>query len=381
MNAAQGAPVRLIYASLAIACYVFVSLVAPLRIRRIFKLLLGLLLLAAALKFQLYRFFGGSFFDPGLPAAFRLVCEALHCALVVLFFLALAKDIARLVLRRFGRGLPFSCGLRHAVFMLAALGTGAWSVFQAMRVPDVRRVEAAMPGLPAELDGFAIVQLSDLHIGPLLDRGWLEKVAEKTNALKPDLIVLTGDLADGFTSQRMDAVQPLRTLRARLGVYGVPGNHEYYYDARAWADAFAAMGVRMLENEHVTLPGGPVLGGVTDPAAQRFGLPGPDVRKAFEGAPPDMPKILLSHRPSGKGIPCAEAALQLSGHTHGGHLFFLRPVIARFNGGFAGGMYRTAQGGLLYVSRGTGLWNGFSCRLAVPSEITLIILRRQPGAA
>ena len=366
---------RLISYSLAIACYLFFSLVLPLRIRRSCKVLLGLLLAAAALKFPAYQVFGGSFFNPDLPAPVQPVCEAVFCALVILFFLALIKDLAWLVLRCFGRRLPFSCGLRHAVFMMAALAAGAWSVFQGMRVPDVHREEAAIPGLPAELDGFTIVQLSDLHIGPLFDRRWLEQVVEKASALGPDLIVITGDLVDGTTARRLDAMQPLGKLRARLGVYGVPGNHEYYYDAPAWAEAFAGLGVRMLENAHAVLPGGLVLGGVLDPAAKRFGLPGPDVQQAFEGAPA-APRILLSHRPAARGIPAPGVALQLSGHTHGGHLFFLRPLIARFNGGYAGGMYRTAQGGLLYVSNGTGLWNGFSCRLAVPSEITLITLRR-----
>ncbi len=364
---------RLFYASIIIACYLFISLILPLRISLPVKMLLGALLFAAGLKYPFYQHFGGSFFNPDLPWPVQPVCEAVYCAFILLFFLALIKDITGLALRCCKRRLPFSCGLRHSVFLLAALASGSWSVFQAIRVPDVREVRADIPGLPAVLDGFTLVQLSDLHIGPLLRRDWLERVVEKVNDLHPDAIVLTGDMVDGYTGQRKDALAPLGKLQAKFGVYGIPGNHEYYYNAPAWSEAFSSMGIRMLENAHAVLPDGLVLGGVTDSAAKSFGMPGPDVDRAFAGAPAGT-RILLSHRPSYRCTPSPGIALQLSGHTHGGHLFFLRPLIAHFNGGFVSGMYRTSQGGLLYVSSGTGLWNGFSCRLAVPSEITLLTL-------
>ncbi len=118
-----------------------------------------------------------------------------------------------------------------------------------------------------------------------------------------------------------------------------------------------------------------VIAGLPDPTEKRFGGPGPDFEAALKGAP-DTARVLLAHQPGGarehQGVD-----MQLSGHTHGGLIFFLKSLIARFNAGFVNGEY-DVDGLKLYVHPGTGLWNGFSYRLGVPSEITRFILRA-PG--
>ena len=111
-----------------------------------------------------------------------------------------------------------------------------------------------------------------------------------------------------------------------------------------------------------------------DQAALHYGGAGPDSDRALAGAP-DAVRILLAHRPDGIAGK-AEADLQLSGHTHGGHLFFLKWLISSFNGGLVQGVYDLGDRAL-HVSPGTGVWSGFSCRLGVPSEITRIVLRSQ----
>ena len=371
---------KLLLPSLLIAAYLFASLVVPQKLRLRGKFLLSLALLAISQKYVFYQVIGGSFFRPELPIPVLLVAETLYAALVVLFFLALIKDCAALVCwlaRRFGAGcsLPFSPAVRGFVLAALALGAGIWGNFQAMRVPDVRTVEVAIPKLPAELEGFCIVQLSDIHIGPLLKAGWLSKVVEKANGIQADAIVLTGDHIDGLPAELAHEVQPLAQLRARHGVFGVNGNHEYYYDAKGWLPVFRSLGVDMLNNEHRVLPGGLVIGGVTDRHAPRSGQEVPNVEAAFSDAPAG-PRILLSHQPQfGDSIPAKGVDLQLSGHTHGGLLFFLKPLIAHFNNGYVHGLYDTPHCGKLYVSPGTGLWSGFACRIGVPSEITRIILK------
>ena len=367
---------RIAIPSVLLSVYLIFSLIVPLRAGNTVKILLAILLLAVGMKFPFYQYAGGSFFNPELPYPVQLLCETLYCSLIILFAIAAVKDIAHILLKIFSFRLPFTCGVRHTIFLAAALASGTWSVVQAMKVPDIRHVEVAIPDLLEALEGFTIIQLTDLHIGPLLKQDWLQNVVKKTNSLDADLIVLTGDMVDGLPSQRLSAIKPLADLKAKYGVYGIAGNHEYYYDAAAWIKTFNGMGLHILENTHASIAGKLILGGVTDPAARRFGFSGPDIKKTFSGAP-DGIKILLSHRPSTSGIPAAGIALQLSGHTHGGHLFFLKPLIAHFNNGFVSGMYETGEGGKLYVSRGTGLWNGFSCRLAVPSEITALHLHRQ----
>ena len=372
---------RLLLPSVLIAVYLLFSLVLPQKIRLRGKFALGAVLLLVGQKYIFYEVVGGSFFRPELPIPMLLVAEALYASLVVLFFLALLKDCAALLCclaRHLGAGcrLPFSSATSGLALTLLALGSGIWGNYQAMRVPDVHTVEISIPKLPAELESFCLVQLSDIHIGPLLKRGWLSGVVEKVNQIEADAIVLTGDYIDGLPAELAHEVQPLAQLKAKHGVFGVNGNHEYYYDAKGWQPVFRSLGVDMLNNEHRVLPGGLVLGGVTDRNASRFGQSAPSVEAAFSGAP-EGPRILLSHQPQfGGSIPTRGVALQLSGHTHGGLMFFLKPLIAHFNKGFVQGLYDTCLCSKLYVSPGTGLWSGFACRIGVPSEITRIVLKR-----
>ena len=373
---------RLLLPSVLIAVYLLVSLVLPQKVRLRGKFTLGVVLLLVSQKYLFYKVVGGSFFRPEIPIPVLLVAEVLYAALVVLFFLTLLKDCAALLCwlaRRFGMGwhLPLSSARRGITLALLALASGIWGNYQAMRVPDVSTVEVSIPRLPAELEGFCLVQLSDIHIGPLLKGGWLSAVVRKVNGINADAIVLTGDHIDGLPAELAREVQPLAKLRAKYGVFGVNGNHEYYYDAEDWLPVFRAFGVDILNNEHRVLPGGLVLGGVPDRNARRFCQNAPDVETAFSGAPAG-PRILLSHQPQfDDSIPAKGIDLQLSGHTHGGLIFFLKPLIAHFNKGFVHGLYDTILGGQLYVSPGTGLWSGFACRIGVPSEITRIVLKRE----
>ena len=201
-------------------------------------------------------------------------------------------------------------------------------------------------------------------------------MVQRTNALDPDLVVLTGDMIDGPPDTLKDQMAPLGKLTAGYGVFGVTGNHEYYFRADQWLTVFKTLGVVMLSNDHKTLSvrGGAelVIAGVPDPVGQRFGGPAPDPGKALMGAP-DVLRVLLAHQPNGVSGHTG-ADIQLSGHTHGGNLFFMKWLLAAFNGGFVNGRYNV-NGKMLYVSPGTGIWSGFSCRLGIPSEITRIVLR------
>lgn len=368
--------------SLLLFIYIVCSLILPLPWRPWSKAGLAAALLAVSLKFVVYEQVGGSFGAPELPRPLLLIMETLYASMLILFFLLLLKDILGLLLwvsRRLGASwrLPLSAAGRGGALTLIALLLGVFGTWQAVRVPDVRTVEIALPGLPPALDGFTLAHLTDLHIGPLLKKDWLRAVVEKTNALRPDAVVVTGDLIDGSPERLAEDVAPLADLRARLGVFGVTGNHEYYYQVERWLPVFAGLGLDMLHNEHRVLKAGDaavVLAGLPDATEKRFGGEGPDLNRALAGAPEGV-TVLMAHQPGGARERRA-VDVQLSGHTHGGLMVFLQPVIALFNEGFVDGLYSLGDGGKLYVSPGTGLWNGFSSRVGVPSEITRIILRR-----
>jgi predicted MPP superfamily phosphohydrolase len=257
---------------------------------------------------------------------------------------------------------------------VAVLLIGVW---RARRPAMVRVVDVPITGLPSDLEGFRIAQLSDLHVGPTLKRKFVERVVDTTNGLKPDLIALTGDVADGFPPALRDEVAPLGGLRAPHGKYFVTGNHEYYWDAAGWVRELEGLGFNTLVNGHRVIRRGTgriVLAGVTDLSSR--GLPGhtSDPAAAVAGAPESDVRVLLAHQP--KSAFAARAAgydLQLSGHTHGGQYFPFNLLVRLFQP-FVAGLHRL-EAMWLYVSRGTGYW-GPPLRLGAPAEITLIQLTR-----
>jgi predicted MPP superfamily phosphohydrolase len=267
--------------------------------------------------------------------------------------------------------------IRYAIGAVAGV-LAAIGVHQAVRVPPVKDIEIAIPGLPPQFDGYTMLQLTDLHISRLFPAKWARAVVERANSLGADLIVISGDLIDGSLASRRADVEPLRKLRAKDGVYMIPGNHEYFFDYRMWIAHFAAMGMRVLENGHAVLERGGgqlVLAGVTDLSAARAGHPAHDLAAAIKGAPEGVPVILLDHQPrDAQRAAALGVALQLSGHTHGGMVIGLDRLAARANDGYVSGRYQI-DGMILYVNNGTGLWPGFALRLGRPSELTRITLR------
>lgn len=361
--------------------YLVLRLIIPLPLHRFTRIGLGLGLLLVCQHHMIQRWVFGTMFSPEIPRISIILLGWLYCSFLLVLLLQLLADLALLAawaLRR-GRAIDarLTLRLRYAVVAFGAL-LSAVGVGQAIQAPEVRRVELAIRDLPPALDGFRMVQLTDLHISRLMHGDWVREVVERSNALRPDLVVITGDLIDGSPQARAGDVRPLAGLAARHGVIASLGNHEYYFGAERWTGTFEGLGMRVLVNRHATIDhdGGQLtIAGVTDRVAPRFGMEGPDTRRALEGATPDAPVVLLSHQPIGVAAN-AEAGIdvQLSGHTHGGMIRGVDQVVKRANGGYVSGSYRV-KGMELYVSNGTGLWNGFPIRLGVPAEITEFVLR------
>ena len=371
---------------LLLPLYLTFRLILPLPLSAAAKTVMSALLFAAALKQQFFLYFGGDFFSPELPVWVIVAYGGAFCALFMMFLFTLCKDIfllAAAVLRCFCRAVPaFHTGPGAAAVIIAlSLICTVYGVYEAQRMPREADVRIALDKLPREFDGFKIVLLSDLHISASRRADFAREVSDAANALSPDLILIAGDFIDGRVDIRSGDVLPLAALHARCGVFGVLGNHEYYFGPAEWKSFFEErLGIKILLNGHtvVSQKGADlVVAGVADEAARRFpGRELPDVKKALSGVSQDTCVILLDHQPR-KAVRNAAVgvSLQLSGHTHGGMAPLISSLVKKFNGGFLRGLYDV--GGMkLYVSPGTGIWNGFLVRIFDPAEITVITLTK-----
>jgi uncharacterized protein len=351
----------------------------PLHLPLSVKCVAALLLLVASQYHLWSRLSSGSVFAPEFPRPVVILFNWAFGAIIFLALLQLVLDGATLIaMAVHGGRVNVPDGVRYAIGGVAAI-LAAIGVHQAIRVPPPKDIEIGIPGLAPQFDGYTLLQLTDLHISRLFPAWWARAVVERANSLGASLIVVTGDLIDGSLAARRSDVEPLRDLRAADGIYVIPGNHEYFFDYRAWMAHYAAMGMRVLENDHVVLErdgGRLVVAGVTDLSASRSAYPAPDLAAALKGAPKEAAVILLDHQPREAARAAAlGVALQLSGHTHGGMVLGLDRLAARANSGFVSGRYQIGAM-TLYVNNGTGLWPGFALRLGRPSELTRITLRR-----
>ena len=245
----------------------------------------------------------------------------------------------------------------------------------------VKDVTVPIHNLPKDLHGFRIVQMSDIHISPTIEKDYVKMLVRQVKNLNPDIVVFTGDLADGPVSMFREEVASFKDLCAAYNSYFVTGNHEYYAGVEGWIQEVERLGFRVLLNEHRVIKHGSgriLLAGVTDFNAGRF-IRGhkSDPAKAMAGAGESDVKILLAHQP--RSIFAASKAgfdLQISGHTHGGQ-FFPWQFLVRLQQPFLAGLYEYEKTHI-YVSRGTGYW-GPPFRLGAPSEITVIRLTKQAG--
>jgi predicted MPP superfamily phosphohydrolase len=310
--------------------------------------------------------------SPGVPErAIQWVAGAGMGILSFALVFLLARDLASLVVRADLHTEQISLLIlaASAALFLAGFVGAQYGV-------RLRRVAVPIENLPPELSGLKILQISDLHVGPTIRRRFVEKLVKMGSAAAADLVVFTGDFADGKVRDLAADVAPLADFKAPLGKFYVPGNHEYYWGGASWIEKARELGFTPLINAHEVVRKGATafaIAGVPDPTAEGFGLEGPDLARAVAGIPGDaFPRILLCHQP----ILSAEAerrgvTLQLSGHTHGGQ-FFPWTLVASWVHRFNAGLHRL--GALwIYVSRGTGYW-GPPVRVGSPAELTLLVL-------
>lgn len=273
--------------------------------------------------------------------------------------------------------------LARATYAYAGAGVAlsAHGIWSAYRLPEVTRRTLAFPDLPAGLDGLTLLHISDLHAGAHLGEDKMQEIVARANALRPDLIVQTGDMIDISRSYIPSYVRAFRDLRAPLGVVTVLGNHDYYTGEEEVIQGCRDAGQVLVRNGcHVIERNGAVLAllGIDDPHNwQRDDPQEADVDAALRAAPAQAFRVLLAHRPGAwdtaavRGIP-----LTLAGHIHGGQFYL--PVIGWSTGRlitkYVMGHFQRGRS-QLYVSRGIGVV-GVPIRVFAPPEIELFELRR-----
>jgi len=324
----------------------------------------------------LFRRFYSDFFGPKGSIIFNYLSYLTLGIFTSLFFYILAADIVIIFWSWAISWVNYK--LAFWIVMAIVIFSTIIGILQAIFGPKIYKINIKIKNLPQSFDGFTIAHISDLHVGSVIGAKYTKKIVDLTNKLNPDMIALTGDMIDGTTEDLYEKIAPIANLKAKNGVYFVPGNHEYYWNAVSWINQFSRFGFQCLINQNTLILKNNeqiLIGGITDYEAGWI-IKGhtPNLKKAAANISEPITKILLSHQP--KSYKEAEEAgfdLQLSGHTHGGQFFPWSLIIALAQPYYKGlGKYKNMS---IYTNRGTGFW-GPPFRFGVPSEITFIKLKK-----
>ncbi len=367
--------ILLILCSIA-AYYLIRSLVWTLPLRWGWKLALSLLVAAVCFTFPLEFAWGD---EMGCPTLSKLLL--LGASLTsLLFFWCVVRDVILLpwVLRK--RPVKRAQAVLAPVVLLLAVLCSAWG-YHAAYDTKVMEVKVPLPSSCAGLEDLRIVQISDTHVTKLTPQSWLKDIVAQTNALNPDIICITGDIADLPLHEAARYLAPLKELKAKHGVYYVDGNHEYFtQQVWLWHLTVRQFGWISLNNSSECFKFGGKLvqvAGIPDSLAEKFGPESPSVVRAIaceDGQKPAF-RLLLSHRPQAIHDAAEHGVhLTLAGHTHGGQFFPWNILVALAQPHFKG-LYREGDS-QLYVNQGTGFW-AIPNRLGTTSEITLFKLKPQ----
>jgi hypothetical protein len=250
----------------------------------------------------------------------------------------------------------------------------------------VTELSISLARLPIAFDGLRVAQLSDIHFNPFESSAHIGKIVERTNALRPDLVILTGDFVSAALGRTRDdshaenawpCSKLLSKLQASFGCFAVLGNHDYYSNPTIVAEALQSEGrIKVLHNfsEPVERNGSRLWITGIDNVTARAARP----EKALQGIPPEECKIVAVHEPDfADQMRRYPVDLQLSGHSHGGQIRapllgpLWLPAFARKYpmGHYIFGSYQ------LYTNRGIGM-SGVPMRFLCPPEVTLFTLKR-----
>lgn len=373
---------RIVFGSVAIGIFLYLSQQLTRFsdfswiLQLLITLLIAIVVFAAAAMPLFFWSEDGRKFIMKRPLLLNISYYSLPLMSSLLFFVG-ARDVVAFICTYFAPNLvaPLYYGSVTFIMLLAAvllLFLGIWKV---QRGPELTETTVDDSRVPTAFAGTRILQISDLHISHFLPASFLFKVLNRIQEVKPDMIVLTGDIIDGDLDELMPMVRQLSVLHAPLGVFYVPGNHEYYWAGGRILETLRGMGIKVLVNEALSVQQGDgeiLVAGIPDPTGARFGYEKISWDKLIDQFKGNQFRILLSHQP---GMAVAAAShgfhLQFSGHTHGGQFFpwnFFSPFIHKFNSG-----YYFWKGLHVYVNEGTAYW-GPAVRNFTRCEVSVVRL-------
>ena len=296
--------------------------------------------------------------------------------LTLLFFIVKVILLATGYWGRLDPAVVLLIGRYSAITVIAvAVLLCAWGVRNAFGPATVVEVKVPVKNATPELKKLRIVLASDIHAGVIIGPKEVHRMAEQIEGLKPDLILLPGDIVDRSADDIMHLVDAFKEFKAPLGVFGTTGNHEYYAGLDGALAFCKAAGIRMLMNEMVELPNGLVIAGIEDRTALAMHRHRPTVKEFLADVPPDKPVILMDHQPeTHEALAAGDAGADLvvSGHTHGGQLWPFT-LLTRSTYRFHHGYYSLDGKGHIIISDGIGNW-GPPMRIDAPPEVVLITL-------
>jgi len=291
----------------------------------------------------------------------------------ILFVIALVYDITL----TFSKKIPFDESRRKSIKLIfdITMVVAAFSyLFEAIvggfKKPEINEVDIEIKSL----HNLKIAQLTDMHIGQILQDGFVQECVDRINALHVDVVAITGDLIDGDIDEIIEYLRPLAQLKSSYGTFYVNGNHEYYHGAQRIMDAIVTLNIHVLSDESVTLDNRFNIVGLNDISSMRFDAPILDVEKAFKEVDKLLPTIVLAHQPKMVHVLSDKKYdLMLSGHTHGGQIFPFG-FLVMLDQPYLAGLYSIDVTKQIFVSRGTGFW-GPPVRILAPSEISLLHIK------
>jgi len=244
-------------------------------------------------------------------------------------------------------------------------GYGVWNAYH----PKIKNVTFKINNLPEKWKSKTAVQISDVHLGHILQANFMKGIVEKINFKNPDIVFITGDLFDGMDGNLPEIAKPLKDIKASDGMYYVTGNHETYLGVARAFTAVKDTGIKILDDQMDTVGEMQIVGISYPERGQSKNVE--EILKNMPGFKPSMPSILLFHSPTQMDRAKKEGiSLQLSGHTHEGQIFPLRLVTWLIWKGYDYGLY-TDGNFSLYTSSGVGVW-GPTMRTGNTPEIVVI---------